>query len=187
MRPWRMSPLFSGDTTSPATPAWRSWAISTRTKAIALAERYFEPIPGGSRALRPGLPSAALEDHVEIVLRDRVELDRLYLIWPTVPHFHGDDAALLLLGDVLARGRSSRLHRKLVIEDQIAQDVTAYQSGRELDGSFGIIVTLRPSRSISQALGIGRIRARRDRRGRVTDDELRRVQNRQGRQLLLRT
>ena len=38
-----------------------------------------------------------------------------------------------------------------MIEEQIAQDVTAYQSGRELDGSFGIIVTLRPSRSISQA------------------------------------
>ena len=67
---------------------------------------------------------------------------------------------LLLLGDVLARGRSSRLHRKLVIEEQIAQDVTAYQSGRELDGSFGIIVTLRPSRSIDQARA-GRSRTRR--------------------------
>ena len=50
------------------------------------------------------------------MLRDRVELDRLYLIWPTVPQFHDDDAALLLLGDILARGRSSRLYRKLVIE-----------------------------------------------------------------------
>ena len=111
----------------------------------------------------PGLPERALANHAEIVLRDRVELDRLYLIWPTVPHFHGDDAALLLLGDVLARGRSSRLHRKLVIEEQIAQDVTAYQSGRELDGSFGIIVTLRPSRSIRPGIEPGGIRARRHR------------------------
>ena len=52
-------------------------------------------------------------------------------------------------GDVLARGKSSRLYRKLVIEEQIAQDVTAYQSGRELAGSFAIVVTLRPSRSQS--------------------------------------
>ena len=63
------------------------------------------------------------------MLHDRVELDRLYLIWPTVPHFHDDDAALLLLGDILARGRSSRLYRKLVLEEEIAQDVTALSIG----------------------------------------------------------
>ncbi len=120
------------------------------------------------------------------MLRDRVELDRLYLIWPTVPHFHDDDAALLLLGDMLARGRSSRLHRKLVIEDQIAQDVTAYQSGRELDGSFGIIVT-HPAIAVDQpGVEHGRIRARGHCDRGVTDDELRRVQNAQSRQLLLR-
>src|SRR4029077_2585870 len=106
---------------------------------------------GGSAAPRPWVPALGLKDTAEIVLRDRVELERLYVVWPTVPHFHADDAALMLLGDVLARGRSSRLHKKLVIDEQIAQDVTAYQAGRELDGSFGIIVTLRPSRSINQA------------------------------------
>jgi zinc protease len=145
--------------------------------ARALAERYFEPIPGGSRAQRPWVPEGGLKKSVEIVLRDRVELDRLYLIWPTVPHFHDDDAALLLLGDVLARGRSSRLHRKLVIDDQIAQDVTAYQSGRELGGSFGIIVTLRPSRSIDQVLSLVERELAAIVASCVTDDELRRVQN----------
>ena len=71
------------------------------------------------------------------MLHDRVELDRLYLIWPTVPHFHADEPPLILLGDILARGRASRLYRKLVIEEQIAQDVSAYQSGRELAGRSG--------------------------------------------------
>jgi zinc protease len=120
-------------------------------QAFSLAERYFEPIPGGTKASRPWAFDPGLKESSELILHDRVELDRLYLVWPTVPHFHDDDAPLLLLGDILARGRSSRLYRKLVIEQQIAQDVTAYQSGRELAGSFGIIVTLRPSRSISQA------------------------------------
>ncbi len=55
-----------------------------------------------------------------------------------------------LLADILARGRSSRLYQKLVIDLQIAQDVTAYQTGRELAGTFGISVTLRPSRSINE-------------------------------------
>jgi zinc protease len=120
-------------------------------RAFALVEQYFEPIPGGARAPAPWVPDRGPLESVRIELNDRVELDRLYLTWPTVPHFHDDDAALLLLGDVLGRGRSSRLYRKLVLENEIAQDVTAHQSGRELAGSFGVIVTLRPSRSLEEA------------------------------------
>jgi predicted Zn-dependent peptidase len=144
---------------------------------LALAARYFEPIPGGSRATRPWFPDARPAESAEIVLYDRVELDRLYLIWPTVPHFHGDDAALMLLGDVLARGRTSRLHRKLVLEAQIAQDVTAYQSGRELDGLFAIVVTLRPARSISEVSSLVESEVGSIASHGVTDDELRRMQN----------
>jgi predicted Zn-dependent peptidase len=120
-------------------------------RAFGLAERYFASIPGGCRSQRAWTPDSDLKDSVDFVLHDRVELDRLYLVWPAVPHFHADEAALLVLADVLARGRSSRLYRKLVIDEQLAQDVTAYHSGRELAGSFGAIVTLRPSRPIAAA------------------------------------
>ena len=46
--------------------------------AIALAERYFGPIPGGTTALGPWAPVPSLAEDREIVLRDRVELDRIY-------------------------------------------------------------------------------------------------------------
>ena len=83
----------------------------------------------------------------------------------------------MLLGDILARGRSSRLYRKLVVEEQIAQDVSAYQSGRELAGSFGIVVTLRPSRSIRQAQDLIDAELGRLESSEVDEDELRRTQN----------
>lgn len=105
-----------------------------------------------------------------------MELERLYLVWPTVPHFHPDDAPLILLGDVLARGKSSRLYRKLVMEEQIAQDVSAYQSGRELAGSFGIVVTVRPSRSIRQARDLVEAELGALAYREMDHDELRRVQ-----------
>src|SRR5262249_55922152 len=95
----------------------------------------------------------------------------------TVPHFHGDDAPLILLGDVLARGKSSRLYRKLVIEEQIAQDVNAFQSGRELAGSFGVVVTVRPSRSFQQARDLVESELEALGSREVSDDELRRVKN----------
>ncbi|MHB1557942.1 MAG: M16 family metallopeptidase, partial [Isosphaeraceae bacterium] len=112
-----------------------------------------------------------------IVLRDRVELDRIYLTWPTVPQFHPDDAALVLLGDILGRGRASRLYRRLVIDEQVAQDVSAYQSGRELAGSFGVVVTLRPGQSIARARELVDAELTALAAGETTGEELARVQN----------
>src|SRR4051812_8650902 len=120
-------------------------------RALALAERYFGPLAGGAKALRPWTPPVELAQAQEILLYERVELDRYYEVWPTVAHFEGDDAPLVLLADILSRGKSSRLYRKLVVETGLAQDVTAYQSSRELAGSFGSVVTLRPGQSWEQA------------------------------------
>ncbi len=123
-------------------------------RALGMAERYFGPLPGGTQSLRPWATEAKLTDDIVISVRDRVELDRIYLAWHTVPQFGADDAALVLLGDILGRGKSSRLFRKLVVESSLAQDVGSYQSGRELAGSFGINTTLRPGCSSQAAHAI---------------------------------
>lgn len=120
-------------------------------RALALAERYFGPLAGGAKALRRRVPPVVLDRSEELTLYDSVELDRYYEVWPTVAHFDDDDAPLALLADVLSRGKSSRLYRKLVVEAGVAQDVTAYQSSRELAGSFGGVVTLRPGQSWERA------------------------------------
>ena len=145
-------------------------------RALGLVDRYFGPITGGTRATLPWVFNRGLAESVPIAFGDRVELDRLYLIWPTVPHFADDDAALLLLGDILGRGRSSRLYRKLVLEEEIAQDVTAYQSGRELAGSFGVVVTLRPDRSLVDAQRMIDAEIANLAAAEVDEPELRRVQ-----------
>ncbi len=120
-------------------------------RAFALADRYFGDLPGGTRSLKPWAPEPALAGEVSIKVHDRVELDRVYLAWHTVPQFSRDDAALLLLADILGRGKSSRLFRKLVVELGLAQDSGSYQSGRELAGTFGVTTTLRPGKSWEKA------------------------------------
>lgn len=144
-------------------------------RAIALAERYFGGIPGGTPALRPWAHVPPLTGDREVVLRDNVELDRLYLAWHSVPQFDRDDAPLALAADILARGRASRLYRRLVVEEQVAQDVSAYQSGRELAGSFGIIMTLRPSCEMSRARALVEAELDALSRSEVGADELDRV------------
>ena len=122
-------------------------------RALALAERYFGDLPGGSGSLRPRTPDPSSSTARSwIKVHDRVELDRVYLSWHTVPQFSSDDASLVLLSDILGRGKSSRLYRELVVRLGLAQDSGSYQSGRELAGSFGVTTTLRPGKSWEAAV-----------------------------------
>jgi len=56
---------------------------------------------------------------------------------------HGD-AELDLLADVLGGGKTSRLYLALVVEQQIATEVTAVQYSRELCGMFQVVATAAP-------------------------------------------
>jgi len=80
--------------------------------------------------LKPSIPSLAREKR--IVMEDRVGLSRLYLNWHTVQADAPGDAELDLLASILAGGKASRLYRTLVLEKQIAQDVSAYQRSARL-------------------------------------------------------
>jgi predicted Zn-dependent peptidase len=121
-------------------------------EALDLASRYFGDLPGGSKAIRPWIPPVdPARGDVNLAMHDRVELDRLYLAWHTVPQFEPDDAPLALLSDVLTRGKSGRLYRRLVVEEGVAQDVSSHQSGRELAGTFALSVTLRPGKPWERA------------------------------------
>ena len=119
-------------------------------RALALAERYFGPIPGGAAAVRPSCPEVSLSSERFLTFHDRVELEKFYLCQHTVAQFEPFDAALDVLSDVLSRGKASRLYRKLVMETELLQDVSAYHSSRELAGTFGVSGTIRPGRTLDQ-------------------------------------
>ncbi len=144
-------------------------------RGLELAERYFGGIAGGIATDRPWVPAVELAQPVSRTLHDQVELERLYLVWPTVPHHTPDDAPLMILADVLGRGRASRLYRRLVLDEQVAQDVTVFQGGRELAGSFAIICTLRPGRSLDDARRLVDHELNRLAQGDTIQDELERV------------
>ena len=108
-------------------------------------ERFFGEIPRGPRLPpRPVVPRVEIPRDTFLVLEDRVQLPRFYQSWHTVAAFHDDDAALDILGSVLAGDKNSRLYKRLVYDLQIAQDVAAFQNSGKLDGMFQIIVTPKP-------------------------------------------
>ncbi len=117
--------------------------VSVR-RVQALVEKYFGRIPAGPPIPEVEAPDPTLPADRDVVLEDRVRLPRLYLAWHTPKAFSDDDAAMDVLASVLARGKSSRLYRRLVYTDEIAQDVRAFQDSRELGSVFWIIATARP-------------------------------------------
>ena len=127
--------------------------------ARTLVQRYFGDIPRGPAVSRTPPPPVHLTADVAAVLEDRVQLPRVYNAWHTVKAFADDDAALDVVANVLAGGRSSRLYRRLVYDLQIATDVVAFQDGNRLDGKFEIFATARPGHELAELQ-------------RVIDDEL---------------
>ena len=110
---------------------------------FALAEKYFGEIPGG-RVPKPITATPSLTADARLLLEDRVELPRLYLAWHSPAMFAPDDADLDLAADLIGHGKTSRLYQSLVYERQIASDVVAYQSSREISGVFQIAATAAP-------------------------------------------
>lgn len=123
--------------------------------AFEQAERWFGEIPGGLRPPGVDVTAPRLETDVRGVLEDRVQLPRVYLAWPTPPTFAAGDAELDAAAHVLAHGRASRLHRALVHDLEIAQEVDAFQRSGQLNSVFHVIATARPGvplRRVEEAL-----------------------------------
>jgi zinc protease len=116
----------------------------------ALVEKWFSDVPGGNPVEPVAPPAALLTGITRKTLTDRVRLPRLYLGWLTPRQFAPGDAALDIASSVLASGKNSRLYKRLVYDMQIAQDVSAFQQSAALGGSFLIIATARPGKSIDE-------------------------------------
>ncbi len=77
-------------------------------------------------------------------MEDRVPQARVYKVW-NIPEFGSADADYLdLVSDVLSQGKTSRLYKRLVYDEQIATSVNASVDLREIGGQFQIVATAKP-------------------------------------------
>jgi zinc protease len=113
-------------------------------------DEHFGPIPAGPAVAVPRPARPSLESDTVLQLPDNVHLPRLYLAWHSAPWHTREDAVLDVLTDVLSAGKNSRLFRALVLEQQIAQSVIAYQHGLECGGKLMIQITARPGHTTQE-------------------------------------
>ncbi|HUJ20947.1 MAG TPA: pitrilysin family protein [Bryobacteraceae bacterium] len=114
------------------------------------AEKYFGDIPAGPPIAAQRVWIAKMTGAHREVYQDRVPQARIYKVW-NVPQWGSADADYLrLVSNVLSSGKTSRLYKRLVYDDQIATDVTAYIDERELGSQFGIQATARPGDDLTK-------------------------------------
>jgi zinc protease len=147
-------------------------------KTRALVEKHFGGIPRADPPKRATPLPVPLAKEKQVTVPDEVQLPRLYLAWQT-PKEHADgEAALEVLGDVLATGKSSRLTRRLVMEERIAQNVMAGQQSQALAGMFMVVATPKPGVKPEQIQKVVEEEIARIARDGPTPDELQRAKNR---------
>jgi zinc protease len=123
-------------------------------EAKALAQKWFGRIPRAKDTPRLVVPPVQFEGVTRETMTDRVQLPKLHVAWHTPAYLAPGDAAMDLVAFLLTEGRSSRLHRRLVYELQIAQSVEASQESGSLGGVFNIEVLARPGQSLDMILKV---------------------------------
>ena len=113
-------------------------------KTKDLIEKYFGDIPGRQPLITEIKDLNPLEEQKQIIQKETVQLERIYLAWRTDTAFSPNDASLDILADILTGSKNSRLYKNLVYEKEIAQDITAYQYSGKYAGHFMIAATAKP-------------------------------------------
>ncbi len=116
----------------------------TADQVRQLTEKYFAWIPRGQEVRRPDIPVPAIPETRRITLEDRVTLPQVNLVWRTVKAYDRDEAALTALGSLLSEGKNSRLYKRLVYEQQVAQSVSAGNESQLLSGDFFVRIMGKP-------------------------------------------
>jgi zinc protease len=113
-------------------------------------EKYFGDIPAGPPVAHQEVWVAKMTGTHRQKVQDRVPQARIYKVW-NVPEYGTADADYLnLVSDCLSQGKTSRLYKRLVYDDQIATDANAFVNLSEIGGQFRIQVTARPGQDLGQ-------------------------------------
>ena len=115
----------------------------TSGEAEKKARQYFSDIPAGPPVAHQKSWVAKMGGEQREAVADRVPQARLYKLW-NVPGY-GTEAAdrLRLAAAVLSNGKNSRFYKRLVYDDQIATQVSAYLDEREIGSQFVVVATAR--------------------------------------------
>lgn len=117
---------------------------------VRLVEKYYGSIPRGPEVKPASYPRVQLEKTRYASYTDNyARLPLLAVVYPTVPNYDKDMAALQCLAQVLGQGRSSVLYQTMV-KKQLALNAMGFSRQDELSGEFIFQLIPMPGKSLAQ-------------------------------------
>ena len=147
-------------------------------EALELVNRYFGDLPPGESVPRKGRHDSGLKGRIELEMRDKVTLPRAYIAWPTPPEGDIDDAPMEIYQAIMSDGLTSRLHKALVYEKQIAQSASMRYHSSEIAGQCVMSVTAAEGYELASVEAAADAEMARLLREPPTNEEITRVKNR---------
>jgi len=163
------------------TPSNASLAIAgdiDMGQALEMVNHYFGDLPPGEPVPRKGRHDSSLRGRIELEMRDSVTLPRTYIAWPTPPEGDIDDAPLEIYQAIMSDGLTSRLHKSLVYEKQIAQSANMRYHSSEIAGQCILSVTAAEGHELDEVEAAADAEMAMLLREPPTDEEITRVKNR---------
>lgn len=108
-------------------------------EAEELIRKYFSDIPSGEPVVHPSIEEPALGNEIVDTIYDNIQLPAVFVGYRIPSESHKDAYALGMLNNVLSRGGSSILNRKLVDDQQIALQVASFPYTLE---DYGLFINL---------------------------------------------
>jgi zinc protease len=113
-------------------------------------EKYFGDIPSGPPIGHQEAWIAKMSGTHRGVVQDRVPQARIYKVWNIPEYGSADGDYLSLVAACLSAGKSSRLYKRLVYDDQIATDAFSFARLSEIGGQFRMQATARPGDDLTR-------------------------------------
>jgi zinc protease len=114
-------------------------------------EKYYGEIPAGPPIAKQETWISKRTGTHRGWVQDRVPQARLYRIWNVPQYGSPEEAQLDLVAQVLGRGKTSRLYKRLVYKDQTATSATATDDTNEIGGQFDFTITAKPDQDPQKA------------------------------------
>ncbi len=116
---------------------------------LKLVEKYFSSIPKGPSVEKTVLPKVHVDADRYVSYTDNyARLPQLSKVYPTVPDYDKDMAALSCLAQILGQGKTSVLYQQLVKPKKVLS-ANAFSQLSELAGEFSFRITPYPGKTLA--------------------------------------
>ncbi len=124
-------------------------------KVFSLIEKFYSGFQKADYQEKPALPESPLKKEFKIeVARSDAKTERILLGYRIGKAGEADSFVMDLISAILSQGKTSRLYRKLVFENQIATDVEGFASTPQDPGVYELSVGLNPGVTSAKILPV---------------------------------